>query len=89
MVVTDRKHQWQPCCRGRAVGAQLATSLSFASILALKPAAAADFNTYSWTAVRKEAAAAAAVAASGGGRRNGAVASGVEVVSGLDWSELE
>ena len=69
--------------------AQLATSLPFTSILALKPATA-DFDTYSWTAVRKEAVAAApAAVAGGGGRRNGAVASGVDVVSGLDWSELE
>ena len=77
--------------RGSAAAAatahsQLHTStVPFAAILSMK-ATSADFDTYSWTTARKEGA---VVSGGGGGsRRNGAASSG-DVVSGLDWSELE
>ena len=63
----------------------LAATLPFAAILAMK-ATASEFETYSWSTARREAAAVASGGAAG--RRNGASAN-ADVVSGLDWSELE
>ena len=62
------------------------SAVSYTAILTMK-AAHSDFDTYSWTAARKEAAAVLTVAGPAS-RRNGGVSS-VDVVGGLDWSELE